>query len=1550
MNNYLLIYKTQLVEKAPYQQSASHDYINFLEHNTTEVYQGNIGLYWSRLIESDGQKLYFPFVDIDPFLDKVSHGEIELINDSIFRAKIFIQALSKLGVLNRFKFIATGGYGFRAISNILLNQDDYDGFVGFIKTELNSCLIDYQPSENTTAPYQILARKDNPFQNHKQLVGRHSTLVDSNWIMDGFSYYDYCSITSNELNPYSYVEAARELLSFTIISDVSSLGEYGSKIQLYKELSKHYGDRKIKFFDISKQFKAISSDKTFEILNSHGYSFKEIDKGIGKIYTFSDKTCPACGHSNGNAFITPPYFRLKCFRSSCPASISNGGLSLNEWSGVFLQNENKSQSRVDLDITPQKMTLDEAQQAISAHLNSNSDVFLKVTPGSGKTHLALKYACEQALLGKKIIYSTYNVVQVDEACNVALQNLANNNLIHRLHTQEASCIYQGDYKSMVDLGYSPSTLLCKRCPEKENCEYYTERKKMYHGIYFTTHHMLSELDPGVFQADIIIIDENISPLALSENESFTEANLRALSAHVEGHSAAIIGEIIKLVTDVYNKKTSKYHEILLVKNYHETNHDNILDFLSQKLSTTSVSIIETINNTVEILKKNYSQLYVSQVNYNAVRWLSGFYEEDVFSCIYFKNNGIVEFYTKQINKPLLFNSRYIFLDATGNDLIVNKICNKSVQPKNIGIDWNCRATFIEKNIKKSTDIHDNEMSEIIETGLSHFTRDKVLIVSFKSNCEQLLNICSEIKPDTQFEFYNFFGQKGTNQFKDFDAIFVIGLPYPNINTAWQDAHILFPGVDQDGLRDSWPYIAMESELLQLIHRVRPVRKDHPIELVVAGNSYPGSLPEPSQRISFKRREDPVGTAVDRLRKFIDYFGFYDVTLEYIAGVATTDSESKATQFRKLLFDTIGHLVAQHKAQYLKAGPDCEGTEGTHTCSRSTLSIHHFISNLYVHLQKLKIIDTERKAQSSTIIDTIMEIDRAFDWKSITFNNDQIDSIDQNEIKSFTLKLFTLYLYLNETEWEVNLPMHLVHKNQARDTRTQLKNEFEHMSKYKIKSLHSKYNNIEGVEIENNGLYFYAALAKLDIINNVLLTSYRQEHNNNYLECDFNILLVYFSQNKTYTLTKNKFHEYHVDTIDNIKTNDSYDFVVTNNHKQCFNYFSKNTVGSVHDIFLTHRIIFNNNSDTSLDLIGLGSKYDVETDFSTGYKSCKSIYNIYQKQMDLLKTKKICYIYQMESEILLLNNKYLKSNGFSVNGEKLDQMKAIASTANNLNDERTLETIEKLVQKDGKFPSIINQIETTTGRSGYKILSTLNKKFRLLFLPSEGHVILAFDIKHFEPTIISSLSNDIYALGLINSGKDIYTEVAMSISGALNNGRFNDRTFGKVLFNIAINGGNEHALISRCYDVNISITRSSATQIYTNFKNMFPTIFKFQNRILQMARSHCKIYTKFSRVLYVDDDVKDSTIVNFVVQGSGADAFKRLLLKVNGSLKHPDEGIIFHHYDAIYIQVPENGAAKRVVALKEIIEDSLSSDFGNVRFSVAASMRRSWAEEDTIMQA
>ena len=188
--------------------------------------------------------------------------------------------------------------------------------------------------------------------------------------------------------------------------------------------------------------------------------------------------------------------------------------------------------------------------------------------------------------------------------------------------------------------------------------------------------------------------------------------MRAVLAFVEGYESIVISEIIKLATDIYNKKTSQYHEILLVKNYHETVHDNLLDFISRKLNTTCNTIVESVKNVVKILKKQYANLYAFRINYNVVKWLSGFYEKEVFSCVYFKNNGIIEFCSKQINQPLQFKSRYIVLDATGASFVVDKICYRSIPVVNIDIEWTCNSLFLEKTIKKSTDVEEGEIIEI----------------------------------------------------------------------------------------------------------------------------------------------------------------------------------------------------------------------------------------------------------------------------------------------------------------------------------------------------------------------------------------------------------------------------------------------------------------------------------------------------------------------------------------------------------------------------------------------------------------------------------------------------------------------------------------------------------------------------------------------------------------------------------------------------------------------------------------------------------------------
>ena len=111
----------------------------------------------------------------------------------------------------------------------------------------------------------------------------------------------------------------------------------------------------------------------------------------------------------------------------------------------------------------------------------------------------------------------------------------------------------------------------------------------------------------------------------------------------------------------------------------------------------------------------------------------------------------------------------------------------------------------------------------LKTAISKMSSSNILIVTYKDIKDRAVNICEnickELKLEKKFEGYHFQGPRGSNAYKECDGVIILGLPYSNINSAWQDAYILFPNKDDD-FKDSWVHVNMLWELVQNIHRRR----------------------------------------------------------------------------------------------------------------------------------------------------------------------------------------------------------------------------------------------------------------------------------------------------------------------------------------------------------------------------------------------------------------------------------------------------------------------------------------------------------------------------------------------------------------------------------------------------------------------------------------------------------------------------------------------------------------------------------------------------------
>jgi len=128
-------------------------------------------------------------------------------------------------------------------------------------------------------------------------------------------------------------------------------------------------------------------------------------------------------------------------------------------------------------------------------------------------------------------------------------------------------------------------------------------------------------------------------------------------------------------------------------------------------------------------------------------------------------------------------------------------------------------------------------------------------------------------------------------------VLVIGLPYSNLNSAAQDACILFPHEKDADKRMDWAEACMQWDLVQAIHRIRPVYKEN-VDIILAAKSWPSMLPEPSVVIDKSQSTNWKELAIRRLEPFVEAFGFLNQDIGFLANVYVKSKESIAKNFKE----------------------------------------------------------------------------------------------------------------------------------------------------------------------------------------------------------------------------------------------------------------------------------------------------------------------------------------------------------------------------------------------------------------------------------------------------------------------------------------------------------------------------------------------------------------------------------------------------------------------------------------------------------------------------
>jgi len=250
---------------------------------------------------------------------------------------------------------------------------------------------------------------------------------------------------------------------------------------------------------------------------------------------------------------------------------------------------------------------------------------------------------------------------------------------------------------------------------------------------------------------------------------------------------------------------------------------------------------------------------------------------------------------------------------------------------------------------------------------------------------------------------------------------------------------------------------------------------------------------------------------------------------------------------------------------------------------------------------------------------------------------------------------------------------------------------------------------------------------------------------------------------------------------------------------------------------------------------------------------------------------------------------------------------------------------------GRVHTTFNQVVAETGRissqdpnlQNIPIRSELGKEIRRGFVAAPGHVLIAADYSQIELRILAHLSGDPLLSTAFRDRVDVHTQTAAEVfSVARQDVTAEQRRIAKAV-NYGLSYGQSDFGLARALDV----TRSQAAEYSRRYFQRFPTIHKFMEDIVTLARAQGGARTLLGRWRPIPNLMSKSpqarhaaerVAQNTPMQGAGADIIKLAMLATAARIareKWPVAMLLTVHDELVFESPPalaeEVGAALKL---------------------------------------
>ncbi|MEE4193958.1 MAG: hypothetical protein V2J07_02045 [Anaerolineae bacterium] len=738
----LFTFKTTLASGSPYNSLPGEKYLSLLEANKDNIYGGSFGVYLARKVMVDNQELYQPLIDIDGA--KGLEGS-DITISAIQFAQATLKVITHLGAADHFKFLATGGTGFRAVSNLLFNRPAYLAFVDWMRFEMPH-LHDLSPSTQIDFPHQVFAYKGDPLHTEKTLTDGHSAIIEKNILaQSAFTLDDYMQITAGRPDPDEVIQCVKWLISGPIISDLKSIGRLGERIEQYQRIAADVSVSPFSYVQLRKDMEPIGLTTMQEMIAEKGIASTVEYRGQAQAISFRGLPCPVCGNPTANARAYPPGYQLRCFNVNCEA---HNGMPLHSWAGIKNSGGwyKSSNNGFNLSIPDQYVSIDDARSLIVHELERPENSVIVITPGVGKTHTALE-AISTVGKDRIVIYAAFNRALQQEAYDNICGMAGHSDGFYLIQPRDQTCLRPSELKDITSKGFSPSEILCARCEHRDtDCEYYNQRRAFGPGVYFVTLHMLQYLKDQIPAPDLIILDENLKAGLLLE-DSCTEPQIKSVLNVTNGKDEAIIKHLLNTIHQISTQLVATGGYPMIINGRKLTDEDNqettIIELLAKRMNTTDEDImanLASLSNTLDNLSR--LRLYWRDIDMNAIGWIKGLCSPSTLSFVQIARNGDVRYSTKRITPIGFYDTPIKILDATGDANAYGALLKRKLKTFRADVNWNSHRVHIKKSLRR-TDMSKSrkpELRTLLIDMLKHTTAQRIMVITYMRNEKQVLDI------------------------------------------------------------------------------------------------------------------------------------------------------------------------------------------------------------------------------------------------------------------------------------------------------------------------------------------------------------------------------------------------------------------------------------------------------------------------------------------------------------------------------------------------------------------------------------------------------------------------------------------------------------------------------------------------------------------------------------------------------------------------------------------------------------------------------------------